>query len=371
MNIKQWKSRKSQGKASWCVQHDGHQKFFKTKLDAQRYVVQASDEYVPYASVDGWDWKVKKLVSEYQAWIEQRYSDEKISYSVRCDRLRHSKQFLSCKLGELDVGDILVREITDGHFSKYFVDQLAEGRARKTVENIMGSMINLFEFAKISDCRTSNPARNISLKDIDKKKQPYKARKIHPDVIAKIMEQLDDTWKLMVFFAIATGVRQGEQRALVWGDIDFEGNKIWISKAVEHLTHKIKAPKTENGNRCIDLLPELKSQLQELYMRSGRPNDTELVFLIEGKAPCKQSFIRTMWRACEQAGVESIRWHDLRHFCASNLLQAYSDDKWYVSNFLGHYSPEITQTVYGHWLEEKDNSHRLDKLSGKFAKFAT
>ena len=108
------------------------------------------------------------------------------------------------------------------------------------------------------------------------------------------MEQLDDTWKLMAFFAIATGVRQGEQRALVWGDIDFEGNKIWISKAVEHLTHKIKAPKTENGNKCIDLLPELKSQLQELYMRSGRPNDTERVFLIEGKAPCKQSFIRTM-----------------------------------------------------------------------------
>ena len=101
MNIKQWKSRNLKARRLGVFNMMVTKSFLRLSWTRNATLSQASDEYVPYASVDGWDWKVKSLSLSYQAWIEQRYTDEKISYSVRCDRLRHSKQFLNCKLENL------------------------------------------------------------------------------------------------------------------------------------------------------------------------------------------------------------------------------------------------------------------------------
>ncbi len=68
-------------------------------------------------------------------------------------------------------------------------------------------------------------------------------------------------------------------------------------------------------------------------------------------------------KACKQAGVEVIRWHDLRHFFASILLQTYGDDLHKVTSFMGHGSIEMTRKVYGHWLDDsKRNAEDAAKL---------
>ena len=58
-----------------------------------------------------------------------------------------------------------------------------------------------------------------------------------------------------------------------------------------------------------------------------------------------------------------IRWHDLRHFFASILLQTYGDDLHKVTSFMGHGSIEMTRKVYGHWLDDrKRNAEDAAKL---------
>jgi integrase len=49
--------------------------------------------------------------------------------------------------------------------------------------------------------------------------------------------------------------------------------------------------------------------------------------------------------ALRRAGIREVRFHDLRHSFASNLLAA-GVDVVTVSKLMGHASPQITLTVY-------------------------
>ena len=61
---------------------------------------------------------------------------------------------------------------------------------------------------------------------------------------------------------------------------------------------------------------------------------------------------RQFHRLTQRAKVE-LRFHDLRHFTATQLLGANVDPRT-VAGRLGHADPYITMRVYAAFLEEKD-----------------
>jgi integrase len=370
MDITQWKSKAKLGRASWCVKHDDTQRFFKTKDEAQRYVEKAKTECVGKTISKSWDWSIVKLISEYLVYIDKQKKKSLISETAYRGRVRHAKQLLSAHIDGESIKYFKVRDITVGHFKLQLIPEIAEGRSRKTVANIMGSFKNIFDYAKTVDCRNTNPAEGISLIDLVAKTDDFCAEKIQPDVIGKIIDAMDDYWKVVTFFAVATGLRQGEQRAITWSDILWDQNKIRINKAVKHCTRDVGDTKTPKGRRSVDMVPELKAQLQELYMKAGRPDDSSLIFTNNFKPLNAMNFRRKIIRACEDAGVDQIRWHDLRHFFASRLLQRFPNDLWRVSNLLGHENTKITTGIYGHWLDEDDSSETLNIMSDAFAGFS-
>ena len=371
MDIKYWKSKEKLGAAPWCVKHsDNTQRFFKTKSDAQRYVVKARTEMVGVSISDSWDWTVSRLVSEYLVYIQDKKKLSLMSESTYQERVRHSKQLLHLSIDNKSIRQSKVRDVSVGHFQLQLIPQIVEGRAKKTVANIMGSFKKIFDYAKTADCRNTNPAEGLSLNDQVAKTNDFRVSKIQPDAIGQIINSMDDYWKVVTFFAVATGLRQGEQRAFTWSDILWDQNKIRVNKAVKHSTKKVGVPKTQKGNRIVDMVPELKAQLQELYMRSGRPSDEALVFTNNGKPMNSMNFRRKIIKACEDAKVDQIRWHDLRHFFASRLLQRFPNDLWRVSNLLGHENTQITTGIYGHWLDEDDSSETLNIMSDAFAGFS-
>jgi len=377
MEITYWKSKASLGRAAWCVKHDDSQRFFKTKNEAQRYVELAKTEIVGSSISASWDWSVLKLIAEYLVYIEDKKKASLMSETTYRERVRHAKQLQSLHIDNESIRHFKVRDVTVGHFKLQLIPEIAHGRSRKTVANIMGSIKNVFDYAQTAGCRNTNPAEGLSLHDQVAKTDDFRVAKIQPDVIGKIINAMDDYWKVVTFFAVATGLRQGEQRAITWSDILWDQNKIRINKAVKHSTMKVGAPKTKKGNRIVDLVPELKAQLQELYMRSGRPSDDTFVFTngtdayaLLGKPMNAMNFRRKIIKACQDAGVDQIRWHDLRHFFASRLLQRFPNDLWRVSNLLGHENTQITTGIYGHWLDEDDSSETLNIMSDAFAGFS-
>ena len=367
-DIKQWKSRKKTGRASFAVQVSGTNRMFHTKDEAQRYVdlleIEASGDMS-----DAWGWSVEKLCQEFMLFIDKKHRDDLVSNSWHNEKLRYTKIFQSLFVNNQPVVDFLARDLTNGNFELQLLPQLAETRSKKTCENILGAWIALFDFAKSCGCRKTNPCRGQKLNNIARNKTKYKAEKIQPTVIGEILNAMNDKWRLMTFFALATGLRQGEQRALTWGDILWDENKVQVTKAVKACQRVILEPKTSKGRRNVDLSPDLKKELQQLYLASGRPSRDTLIWSTNGKRMNRKSYTRNLAKAIAKANVDPIRWHDFRHFFASNMLQ--EEELWTVSNMLGHESIDTTTRIYGHWIEdEKDQAERLARMQSKFARFA-
>ena len=112
----------------------------------------------------------------------------------------------------------------------------------------------------------------------------------------------------------------------------------------------------------------MKTKLQELYLQSGRPALDSLVFpSTTGHILSCSRFLVAIHKACDAAGVERIRWHDLRHYYASQLLRAFKNDWWTITNLMGHESVQTPEQTYGHWIEDDEkDAHMLDAVSSIF-----
>lgn len=93
-----------------------------------------------------------------------------------------------------------------------------------------------------------------------------------------VKNSVNDPEALPAIVYLCTGERRGEACAIQLKDVDFENNKINISKAVEHVHNRphVTTTKTEAGIRVLPLLSLLKEALQpirslppETYILSG------------------------------------------------------------------------------------------------------
>ena len=397
------RARKKQGRAPFCVDtramlgKAGQQHFFETKEKAQHYIDTSFKEWVN-ADNDSYTWTFADLKVFYGNRLENECRSGERSLSNLDEITRHINQFCACTVSGKRVDDMLVRELTKGHIELDMIDQLRVNRAKKTIINLMGSVNGMMKFAASAGCRETNPCFQVTKKgDPAKTKRKTKAARIHPDIIRKIIAAMPGDWQLITNFACNIGLRQGELRALTWADILWDNNQVNINKAYKHRAG-VGEPKTEAGTRRVPLPKGLKKALQEFYISRGRPSDEALVFphvpqeqgprLIAnqygtfetkvyklskvpgqpgsnklGSALTNTHFRTAIWRACEDAGVEQITWHDLRHFAASMLLKKHSNDMWEVSKRLGHEQKSTTENVYGHFIQDEVAEEEDDLLA--------
>jgi integrase len=79
--------------------------------------------------------------------------------------------------------------------------------------------------------------------------------------------------------------------------------------------------------------------------------DNDLVFTTTiGTAVDAQNVVNRHFKPMlRRAGLPNIRWHDLRHTCATLLLSRGTHPK-YVQQLLGHASIQLTLDRYSHWM---------------------
>ena len=99
------------------------------------------------------------------------------------------------------------------------------------------------------------------------------------------------------------------------------------------------------------LREHLKRQLEEIERLGDLYRDQGLVFTTEVGTPINPTNLRKRSFAplLERAGLPSIRFHDLRHMCATLLLSRNVHPK-YVQELLGHATIAITLDTYSHML---------------------
>jgi integrase len=155
---------------------------------------------------------------------------------------------------------------------------------------------------------------------------------------------------------------RGEVGGLRWKDVDLEAGKLSIAQArVDTAIDGVheSAPKTKNRKRTIKLPPYI---VQELKEEKRRQKEQQLLFgsryvkseyvcrRADGRLYCPSDISRTFHRFLVRNKYSPIRFHDLRHSCASILLSE-NVPLTVVSAILGHANPQITSSVYAHMLD--------------------
>ncbi len=111
--------------------------------------------------------------------------------------------------------------------------------------------------------------------------------------------------------------------------------------------------KTDKSRRDVVLLPQLGRLLREHKLASRYSSDADFVFVTESGSPMyfRNVSRRGLDKATKDAGIASLRFHDLRHTFASHLILDLGLDVAQVSRQLGHASPSITLNVYTHLFD--------------------
>ena len=170
-----------------------------------------------------------------------------------------------------------------------------------------------------------------------------------------------DRFEALYVVALTCGLRQGEILGLKWSDVDLAAKTIRVNRQVQRHRDRGGLVFAEPKNASRRTVP-LTDTAVEALRRHGRRQaeermrvgslyeDMELLFASETGTPLDAQNVvnRSFKPLLKRAGLPSIRFHDLRHTCATLLLARGVHPK-LVQTLLGHASIGITMDLYSHW----------------------
>jgi integrase len=187
-------------------------------------------------------------------------------------------------------------------------------------------------------------------------------RTLTPAEVGIFLETAEGNYFYPVFYtAVSSGLRQAELLGLRWRDIDLDMLSISVSQVLykRRGVGVFKEPKTAHSRRRVAMTPKLASYLREyrteresLCRELGKSLALDdLVFPSIGGRPLDPCVLsHNFTRIAKKAGLENVRFHDLRHTFASIMFLLGAKPK-VISEALGHASVAFTMDTYSHIIE--------------------
>ena len=181
--------------------------------------------------------------------------------------------------------------------------------------------------------------------------------------------------EVLVFVALTTGMRKGELLALRWDDMDLEKGVLYVQRTVSRIPgrgYMESEPKTKSSRRRIVLpgvaIEALKghcSNQENARVKAGEKwNDWGIVFANKyGGCLRPDTVLDTFHQLLKDAGLPTMRFHDLRHSAATILFVAGVNPK-VIQELLGHSKISITLEVYSHVLPsmQQEAAGKMDEV---------
>jgi integrase len=170
-----------------------------------------------------------------------------------------------------------------------------------------------------------------------------------------------DRLEALYSVALALGLRQGEVLGLKWADINLETGVLRVRRASQRVPHhgtQLVETKTERSRRTLVMPPIVVNargahrgrQAVERLAAGERWVDLDLVFPSErGTLADGPNVTHRFHKLLTRAGLPAMRFHDLRHACASLLLIQGVHPR-VVMETLGHSQISLTMNTYSHVL---------------------
>ena len=206
----------------------------------------------------------------------------------------------------------------------------------------------LLESGRVDRVEAKSKPKGLSAKTV--RNIERKAMKTSPpDKLTSFFDEAKESGVFELYYIdLLTGLRRGELLGLKWDDVDLKNGILHVRRQIMRQNGAVvEAPlKTKNSYRSIaipaDAVEVLKTQREKVGCGS------EYVFPSPTGGPISpDSVLHMLQRVLKRAGLERVRFHDLRHTFATLALQNGVDVKT-VSGMLGHYSAGFTLDTYAH-----------------------
>ena len=256
------------------------------------------------------------------------------------------------------LGKIKVKNVTPTHLRTLYREKLDAGLSARTVQLVHVTVRKALGQATKDGLIPRNVAEVVDApRVVNKQMQPLTSEQSRV-----LMEAAKgDRHEALYVLAVTTGLRRGELLGLKWEDIDREAAVLRVRRALAFDARTLVEPKTAKSRRGVRLtsysLEALKAhrerQLNERRSRDGLWRDHRLVFPSRVGTPLNPENLvkRSFKPLLERAGLPSLRFHDLRHTCATLLLSKGVNPK-IVQEMLGHANISVTLDTYSHVLPD-------------------
>ena len=254
------------------------------------------------------------------------------------------------------LGRTKLAALTPSHLQTLYRAKLDEGLAPKSVKHVHTTLHRALRQA----VRWGLVPRNAAAEADPPRVRTPEMRCFSP-IQARTLLQVAQGNRLEALYvlAVTTGMRQGELLGLGWEDMDPDAGVVRVRRTLTLAKGGplLTEPKTPRSRRSIRLTSgaiktlerHRKRQEAEQAARGDTWNSQGLVFCTRRGTPIRRDNLHVRhWKPLlRRAGLPDIRFHDLRHTCATLLLTKGVNPK-IVSEMLGHSSIAITLDTYSH-----------------------
>jgi integrase len=259
------------------------------------------------------------------------------------------------------LGRIRLKALTPDHVRGLYREKLDSGLAPRSVLHIHRTLSKALKQATDDGLIPRNASASV---------KPPQARReemqpLSRDQVRTFLDTVKgDRMEALYVLAVTSGLRQGELLALKWEDVDLEGTNPMLevrrSLSETRGRRSFVTPKSGRGRhlrlskRAVSALRvHRKRQLEERVRKAGLWEDHGLIFPSEVGTPMSG---RNLYRAfkirVKRASLpQTLRFHDLRHTCATLLLRQGINPK-FVQELLGHADISLTLNTYSHVLPD-------------------
>ncbi len=304
------------------------------------------------------------LMSEWLDFWLDNYVINHIKTSTRVSYEGHINNHIKPSLGNFKV-----QKVNTNQVQLFINDRYKSGNvvnngklSSKTVKNIYNTLNLALEQAVKNDIISKNPCKAIVLPKDEKKEVRFLSIEEQNRLI---MASKNYRLGIVTQLAIWTGMRLGEVLGLKWEDINFNNRTLSVKRTINRLknyegTSKTKividTPKTKKAIRTIplsnvafeSLMAHKQAQDGEIDFAGSSYINDGFIFANELGAPIEpRSYQDTFKLIVDDAGLEDIHFHLLRHSFASNGINLGISPK-IVSEILGHADITTTLNIYAH-----------------------
>jgi integrase len=296
------------------------------------------------------------ISSSGNTWIGGCLSDS-VADTVRPTTFERYEQIVRVHIRPV-LGKLKLKNVTPAHVRGLYREKLEVGLSPRTVQYIHVTLHKALKQAVADGLIPRNATEAVRPPQVRKEE----IRPLTAEQVKTLFEVVrGDRLESLYVLAVHTGLRQGELLGLKWGDVDLEAGTLQVRHTLTTAKSgpMLTAPKTKGSRRTVKLSPtaledlrnHLERQLREIDQAGDLWRENGLIFASESGEPLKRHYITTRQfkPLLKRAGLPQIRFHDLRHTCATLLLSKNVNPK-VVSEMLGHAAIAITLDTYSHVL---------------------